>query len=298
MNKDMAKKFSKEVTIGIAAILSLVLLYIGVNYLKGVNLFKPANYYYVACTNVKDINVSSPVFVEGFKIGLVRSISYDYSSVDKIMLEISLDKGMKINKGSYVSIESTLLSGSELHIKLNKYVTEYYKPGDTMEGRVKEGMFSSVENDILPQIAEIMPKIDSILTGLQALVSSPALTHSLNNLESATKQLETSSVQLTAFMKNDVPAIASNLKTTTANLSTFSQELNKLQLEQSINSLNATLGNVQTLTGKLNATDNSLGLLLNDSLLYNNLNRTVLNASDLLFDIKQNPKKYVRFSLF
>jgi phospholipid/cholesterol/gamma-HCH transport system substrate-binding protein len=294
----MAKKFSKEVKIGIAAILSLVLLYIGVNYLKGINLFKPANYYYVACTNVKDINISSPVFVEGFKIGLVRSITYDYSSVDKITLEVSLDKGMKINKGSYVSIESTLLSGSELHIKLNKYVTEYYRPGDTLEGRVKEGVFSSVENDILPQITEMMPKIDSILTGLQALVNNPALMQSLNNLEGATKQLETSSVQLSAFMKNDVPVLAANLQTTTENLSAFSDDLNRLNLKQSINSLNATLENMQTLTGKLNATDNSLGLLLNDSLLYNNLNRTVINASDLLYDIKQQPKKYVRFSLF
>lgn len=294
----MVMKFSKEVKIGIATILSLVLLYIGVNYLKGINLFKPANYYYVACTNVKDINISSPVFVEGFKIGLVRSISYDYSSTDNIILEISLDKGMKINKGSYVSIESTLLSGSELHVKLNRYVTEYFKPGDTMEGRVKSGVFSSVENELLPQVAEMMPKIDSILTGLQALVHNPALTQSLNNLEGATKQLEASSVQLRTFMKNDVPEIASNLKTTTENLSTFSHDLNQLNLKQSINSLNTTLGNVQTLTGKLNATDNTLGLLLNDSLLYNNLNRTIINASDLLYDVKQQPKKYVRFSLF
>ena len=126
----MEKKFSKEVKIGIATILSLVLLYIGVNYLKGINLFKPANYYYVSCKNVKDISISTPVFVDGFKIGLVRSLKYDYASSDKTILEISLDKGMKVNKGSYISIESTLLSGAELNLKLNKYVSEYLKPGD------------------------------------------------------------------------------------------------------------------------------------------------------------------------
>ena len=294
----MMKKFSKEVKIGIATILSLVLLYVGVNYLKGINLFKPANYYYVSCSNVKDITISTPVFVDGFKIGLVRSIEYDYSTANNITLEISLDKGMKINKGSYISIEPSLLSGATLNIKLNTYVTEFLKPGDTLEGRIYGGMMSSVEEDILPMVANMMPKIDSILTGLQALVNSTALTQSLSNLESTTKQLEASSLSLNAFLKNDVPELSSNLKTTTSNLSMFSDNLNKLDLEQSINSLNSTLGNINTMALKLNTRDNSLGLLLNDSSLYNNLNRTMDNASGLLLDVKQNPKRYVRFSLF
>ena len=294
----MSKKFSKEIIIGFVTILSLVLLYIGVNYLKGINMFKPANYFYVSCTNVKDISISTPVFVEGFKIGLVRSIEYDYSSVNKIMLEISLDEGMKINKGSYVSIGSTLLSGAELNIILNTFSGEYLKPGDILEGRIKGGMMSSVEDDILPAVADMLPKLDSILIGLQALVNNPALSQSLNNLEKTTKHLESSSIQLNSFLRKDVPEISAGLKMTTSNLSIFSENLNKLELEQSINNLNSTLGNLNGLTLKLNSTDNSLGLLLNDSLLYINLNRTMENASGLLFDVKQNPKKYVRFSLF
>jgi len=294
----MSKRFSKEIIIGFVTILSLVLLYIGVNYLKGINMFKPANYFYVSCTNVKDISISTPVFVEGFKIGLVRSIEYDYSSVNKIMLEISLDKGMKINKGSYVSIGSTLLSGAELSIILNTFSGEYLKPGEILEARVKGGMMSSVEEDILPAVADLLPKLDSILVGLQALVNNPALSQSLTNLEKTTKQLESSSIQLNSFLRKDVPEISAGLKMTTSNLSLFSENLNKLELEQSINNLNSTLGNLNGLTLKLNSTDNSLGLLLNDSLLYNNLNRTMENASGLLFDFKQNPKKYVRFSLF
>ena len=294
----MENKFSKEIKIGIATILSLVLLYIGINYLKGINLFKPANYYYVSCTNVKDISISTPVFVNGFKIGLVRNIEYDYSSVDNITLEISLDKGMNINKGSYISIGSTLLSGAELSIILNNYSGEYHKPGDTLEGRIKEGMMSSVEDNILPMVTDMMPKIDSILTGLQALVSNQALSRSLDNLERTTNQLEASSIQLNSFLRKDVPEISLNLKTATSNLSTFSSNLNKLELEQSINSLNSTLGNINSLTLRLNSKDNSMGLLLNDTLLYNNLNRTLDNASGLLLDVKQNPKKFVRFSLF
>jgi len=294
----MGTKKSKEVIIGIATILSLTLLYIGINYLKGINLFKPANYYYVSCNFVKDINVSSPVFVEGFKVGLVRSIEYDFSTVDKIILEIRLDRGMKINKGSYVIIESTLLSGAELHLQLNKLVTDYYKPGDMLEGRFKEGMFTSVEDNLLPQLATLFVKLDTILTGIQTLINNTSITQSLSNLENTTAQLEQSSVRINDFLRKDVPDITSGLKNTTDNLSTFSHDLNNLNIEQSVLSLNETLENLQSFSLKLNSKDNTIGLLLNDSLLYNKLNTTIKNASDLLIDIKQNPKKYVRFSLF
>ena len=294
----MKGKFSKEIIIGIVTILSLVLLYIGINYLKGINLFKPANYYYVSCSNVKDINISSPVFVEGFKVGLVRDIVYDYSTVNRITLEIRLDRGMRLNKGSYVTIESTLLSGAELHIRLNKYVTEYYKPGDVLEGRFKEGMLSSVEEQILPQLAGLLPKIDSILTGLQTLVNNQALPQTLSNLEATTAQLETSAIRLNAFLKNDIPQISSGLKETSANLTTFSHNLNQLNFEPTIDSLNATLGNFNALSQRFNSKDNTFGLLLNDTTLYRNLNQVTDNASLLLIDIKQNPRKYLNLSIF
>jgi phospholipid/cholesterol/gamma-HCH transport system substrate-binding protein len=99
-------------------------------------------------------------------------------------------------------------------------------------------------------------------------------------------------------LETDVPIITSNLKTSTQNLVGLSDELKNLNLTQSIHSLNSTLDNLQLTTSKLNSKDNSLGLLMNDTLLYNNLNRTLDNASLLLIDFKANPKRYVRFSLF
>ena len=294
----MKMKFSKEATIGVVSIISLVLLYIGVNYLKGINLFRPANHYYVACSNVKDVTISSPVFVEGFKVGLVRSISYDYSTTGKILVEISLEESMRINKGSYISLEKTLLSGGELHIHLNKYVDEYLKSGDTIEGRSPEDMMASVQEKMLPQIIDLLPKLDSILYSLQILVSHPALSQSLDHIEKTTASLEISSRRLNQLLGNDVPVIASNLKTTTDNFAALSEEMKNLNLKGSIQSLNLTIDNLGQTTMKLNAKDNSLGLLLNDTLLYNNLNETVVNASNLLIDLKQNPKRSVRFSLF
>ena len=267
----MKNVFTKEAKIGLVFIVSLALLYLGINYLKGINLFKPTNHYVVACTNVKGVTVSSPVFVEGFKVGLVREIVYDYDAVDKISIDISLEDHMKINKGSYITIVNSFLGGGELHIHLNKYVDDYLKPGDTIEGRMESDMMQSVQEKILPQVELLLPKIDSILGGLQTLVNHPAL---------------------------DVPGIMSDLKVITGNFADVSTDLKKLDLATTVNAVNATLDNVEQMTRKLNSKDNSMGLLLNDRALYDNLNSTADNASKLLLDLRQNPKRYVHFSVF
>jgi len=294
----MKKKITKEAKIGIATVISLVLLYIGVNYLKGVNLFKPSNYYYVSCNNARGITVSSPVYVDGFKVGLVRSVRYDYESTGKITVTIGLDKGMRVNKGSYVQIESTLLSGAELYIKLNKYVTDYYKPGDTIEGRLKDDLMASIEQDLWPQLTALIPKIDSALTGLQALIDNGALLRSLDNIESLTRRLDASSLRLDNLLRADLPEITLNLKRSTSNLSLFSDQLTTLDLKSSLHKFDATLTDLNSLTRRLNDNNGTLGLLLNDTTLYRNFNVTLGNASELLIDIRQNPKKYINVSLF
>ncbi|MDR1601500.1 MAG: MlaD family protein [Tannerella sp.] len=294
----MKAKFTKEMVIGIVTIISLTLLYVGFNYLKGINLFKSVNYYYVTCSNVKDVVVSSPVFVEGFKVGLVHKIDYDYSTTNKISVEIHLDKGMRINRGSYVTLEKTLLSGAELHIRLNTYVDEYLEPGSTIEGRSQDDMMVAVQTQLLPQLTDMLPKLDSILYGLQTLVNHPSLAQSLAHIEQTTASLEVSSRQLNRLLEQDVPAIAGDLKTTTGNFVELSDNLKRLNLSESVDMLNITLGNLNRTTVKLNATDNSLGLLLNDTLLYNNINQTINNASNLIIDFQQHPRKYIHFSVF
>lgn len=294
----MKSVLTKEAKIGLVSIISLALLYFGINYLKGINLFQPTNYYYVSFTNVKDVTVSSPVFVEGFKVGLVRDIVYDYQTTDKITVEISLDKDMRITKGSYITIVTSFLSGAQLHINLNKHVKEYLKPGATIEGRMTEDMLQSVQEKILPQVEVMLPKIDSILGGLEKLVNHPALAQSLSHIEKTTGNLEASTTQLNALLSRDVPGIVANLKTMTDNFSEVSNHLKGIDLAATVEAVNATLDNLKLTTDKLNSKDNSIGLLLNDKTLYNNLNSTTENASKLLLDLRENPKRYVHFSVF
>ncbi|MCD8042079.1 MAG: MlaD family protein [Tannerellaceae bacterium] len=292
------KFLTKEAKIGIVTIISLVLLYVGINYLKGINLFKPVNHYYVKFDNVKDVTVSSPVFIDGFKVGLVRSITYNYQTTDDITVEVSLDEGMRINVGSYVTIVKSLLSGGELHLQLNKNNPEFYKSGSVLEGRMGDDMLETVQDKILPGVEALLPKVDSILTSLNALLTHPALSQSLTHIERSTANLEQSTRVLNGYLSRDVPVLMDNIKITTDNFADISGQLRDLDLATTVNSINATLDNLTLTTGKLNSADNTLGLLLNDRRLYENLNGTAANASILLQDVKENPKRYVRFSLF
>lgn len=294
----MKTVFTKEAKIGIVSIVSLALLYIGINYLKGVNLFKPVNHYYVAFSNVKGVTVSSPVFVEGFKVGLVREISYDYDTTGKITVLVSLEDKMRINKGSYITVVNSFLGGAELHIHLNTFVDDYFHSGDTIEGRMESDLMAFVQENLLPGIEQMMPKLDSILGGLQTLVNHPALAQSLAHVEQTTASLEHSSRRLDQMLAKDVPVIVENLKGITANFESVSGQLKDLDLSGTMRTVNATLANLKLTTDKLNSEDSSLGLLLNDRQLYDNLNGTMENASLLLLDLREHPKRYVHFSLF
>jgi phospholipid/cholesterol/gamma-HCH transport system substrate-binding protein len=290
--------FSKEVKIGVATVASLLLLYVGVNYLKGINLFHPSNYYYVTFSNVKDLTVSTPVFIDGFKVGLVRSLQYDYEQPKGITVEVYLDDELKIPKGSYVVLAHTLLSGAELHIHPNIYLTSTLASGDTLEGRIGEDMLTTVQNELLPNLETLFTRLDSILAGLQMVINHPALSQSLEHIERTTSNLESSAGMLNGMLERDVPVILGNLRTTTDNFNFVSSQLRDMNFAATLQSVDLTLATLKMTTDKLNSKNNTLGLLLNDNSLYENLNQTSLHAADLLLDLRERPKRYVRFSLF
>ena len=294
----MKKGLSREAKIGLITIIGLFLLYFGMNFLKGVDIFTPTNYYFVKFKNVSELQKSAPVYVDGFKVGLVNDILYDYENNEDFLVQISLDKSMKIETGTYVQISTGFTTGASLNIYLNKHVETYHSPGDTLEGRNVSGLMDIVSSEIVPQVTDLLPKIDSILTGLQLLITHPALASSFDHIERTTANLEKSTAQLNAMMSRDLPQIISNFNTISADFTEVSAELKKIEFEGTMRSVDSAIKNLDRMTQQMNSKDNSLGLLLNDRQLYDNLNETAFNASNLMFDLKENPKRYVHFSLF
>jgi phospholipid/cholesterol/gamma-HCH transport system substrate-binding protein len=292
------KKISREAKIGLITLIGLFLLYFGLNFLKGVDVFKPTNRYYVKFNNVSELQKSSPVFVDGFKVGLVNEIIYNYRSNEGILVEIALDKSMKIETGSYVKASASLTAGGSLSIVLNKHVTSYYSPGDTLEGHYPVGVMEKVSENIVPQIEIMLPKLDSILTGLQALVNNPALSRSMEYVEQSTGNLSKATSQLNKILSNDFPLIVSNFKTVSSDLTDVSRNLKKINFEATMNQVETTLKNLDKMTQQMNGKDNTLGVLLNDIKLYDNHNAASENAAILVLDIKEKPKRYVHFSIW
>jgi phospholipid/cholesterol/gamma-HCH transport system substrate-binding protein len=287
----------KEVKIGLIGVLALLILYYGINYLKGINLFQSSNFYYVEYSNINGLAGSSPVYANGYKIGTVRQIEYNYQKPGNVTVMVEVEKEMRVPKGSYGELVSEMLGTVKMNLILEKG-NSYYNPGDTLKGVVDNGLVGVAQDELLPQVEKLLPKMDSILTSLNKLMADPALAKTINNAEAISANLKSTTASLNHFMNNDLQKIGYNLNVITTNFADISGELKSINYKETFTKIDSTLYNVQMLTSKLNRKDNSLGLLFNDATLYNNLSSTTANASLLLEDLKSNPKRYVHFSLF
>ena len=189
----MKRYFSKEALIAITVIISLCILYFGIEYLKGINLFKPANFYYAKFEKVDGLAVSAPVTINGFQVGQVREINYDYEKND-ISVLLSLNKDLRIPKESNVKLSVDMLGTAQLVLTLSD-ATEYYNVGDEIPTGVVAGLMDAI-GGALPQVNNLLPKIDSILTSINTILANPALNNSVSRLDGITADLQSSSNDL------------------------------------------------------------------------------------------------------
>ena len=290
--------------IGLLVIVALVILYFGINFLKGVNIFKAANYYYASYNNVEGLAVSVPVTLNGYKVGLVREIQYDFARPGHVTVEMSLDKSLKLPAGSTATLGSDLLGTASISLQLGNPSDGFYNVGDTIPGHLNSGMMAALSENLLPAVNAIVPKVDTLLTSLNTLVADPALVTSIRRLDDITaqlnatlRQLNQATAQLTPVARN-VKSITENVDTITSDLAVVTGHLREAPIDSLVNDLQATVANLNELTAQLNNPDSSVGKLLNDPALYDNLNSTVASLDSLFVDIKRNPKRYISIKVF
>lgn len=209
-----------------------------------------------------------------------------------------MDEAMKIPTGSHAELVTEMLGTVKMNLHFNLDSQTYYTEKDTLPGVANTGILGEAEKTLLPQMKQMMPKLDSILVSLNKLLGDPALENTLHNAEQLTASLNATSRQLNTLMKTDVPELTNNVTEITQNLKVITNNLKDVNYASTFMKVDSTLNNVRLLTDKLNRKDNSLGLLMNDSALYYNLNASTANAAALLEDLKAHPKRYVHFSLF
>lgn len=291
-------KRKKEVQIGLLAILAIALAYVGINFLKGIEIFKKSTTYYAHFDNLNSVTVATPVLVSGFKVGTVRSVSFDYARGYGATVELSLDPHVRITPQSQVRIKMNPLSGSELILQIGPKGTQVLAEGDTIPSISPQGDLLSVATDkILPEVANMMPTINATLERLNALLNDKNIDSTLLGLNLASQQLHGMVAGLNQTTHRLDPVI-SNVGQMTSNLATFSGQLSSMHLDSLMLSLQSTTAQLQQVSQQLRSKDNTAGLLLNDPALYIRLDSLVRSADHLMRDLKENPKRYVRLSIF
>lgn len=291
----------REIKIGIAFVVGMFLLFFGIRFLKGFNIFKPSNIYTVVFDDVTGLTVSSPVLLNGHKVGIVSALKVNPNNFKQIVVEVTMDKEVSITKGSVLNMEASMLGTSSLLLELNARTKEFASHSDTLQGVNKLGMLDAVQKDMLPQVTSMLPKMDSILVGLVAVANHPALVASLQNVNETTKNLQTATRELNTMMvqlNKQMPTITSNLSVSSGDISAMTKRMNQLEFEKTFAKMDSTMANVERMTRRFNERNNSMGLLLNERALYDSLNIAVGNMSALLEDVKKNPKKYINVKVF
>ena len=294
------KFFTKEVKIALTAIAGIVVLFYGMQFLKGLNLFSSEAAYYVAFDDVSGLSASSPVYANGYRVGVVKSLNYDYNPQGKIIAELDLNKNMRVPRGSHAELASDLLGNIKINLILGEDPLNIISLGDTISGDQEKGVMSKV-GDMIPVVEKMLPKLDSIMASLNTLLADPALRNTLHNVEGMTGNLNATSAELkmlSASLNKEVPALMAKTNGVLDNTQQLTGNLAAIDIAGMTAKVNETLANVQQMTDKLNSNEGTLGLLMRDPTLYQNLTSTVASADSLLTDLKARPKRYVHFSVF
>lgn len=299
----MRKILNKEFKIGLCVIIALFVLFFGIQFLKGVSIFKPANYYYVIYDNVDGLTPNAAVNLNGYKVGQVTAVDILYERQGQIAVTLSLEKKLQLPKGTIAQLKTGLLGTTTISLDLG-HATEHYTKGDTIPGAAADGLMSQFSEQLLPSVNNIIPQIDSLLVNINRVAGNPALMTAVDNigqtavlLHGTVQNIKTATGTLPDIIA-DVNELTASLKRFSSNIANLSDSLSSAQIQSLVKDLQNTAGNLSAFSDKLNSEDGNLGQFINGSGLYENLNNAVADLDSLLKDIKQNPKRYVQIKVF
>lgn len=293
-------KYTKEIKIALVSIVGIVVLFIGMQFLKGLSVFSNDNSLYVAFSDATGLSQSAPVYANGYRVGVVKALNYDYDPQGKIIAEVGLDKMMRVPRGSKAELASDLLGNIKINIILADDPLNMLESGDTISGGAEQGLMTRL-GGMMPAVEAILPKLDSIMHSLNVLLADPALRNTLHSVEGMTANLDATSRELhslSASLNKEVPGMMQKTNGVLDNTQTLTYNLSQVDVAQMMAKVDQTLKNVQEMTDKLNSNEGTLGLLMRDPQLYRNLTATAADADSLLVDLKAHPKRYVHFSVF
>lgn len=293
-------KYAREIKVGLLAVVAIFLLYFGLNFLKGVNIFSSTNTYFGKFSNLNGLVEQSPVYVRGYKVGQVDKIVYDFKSDIPFVVTFSINRDIELPQGTELALVSDgLLSGSALQLNIPiAPESKLFASHDTLPTIVVPGLVENLQQGLLTHVDSAVGRIDSLVAVVTAQLEGEHLKNTLANVDKVTSDLRLTSQDLKVLMHTRVPNIIDNVDSVMTDVKIVSAQLSALDLKATMGKVDGAVDNVNSLLESINTNEGTLGLLLNDKELYVSLNKTVGSADSLLVDLKAHPKRYVHFSLF
>ena len=305
----MKIQLSREIKIGIFFILILFSIFVVLNFLKSQDIFKKSNSYYIVYEDVEGLTATSHVFIKGLKVGSVENIKFNEQS-GQFLIKISLKEKYHLPQHSAAEIFSTDIMGNKAIRLILSQDTQYMQSGDTLAASSASGIVATITNELMP----LKNKLDTLVTALNVTVgalnnvlntetqanliaSIASLRQNLHHLQQLTSTLAKEQGAIQNIVQNADNFIAElqksgkNISQTMEHLAQFTDSLRSADIKASIAHLNAMLQQANNPNG-------SVGKLLHDGSLYNNINRTISHLDSLIVAIQANPKKYIKISVF
>ncbi len=291
---------NKQLKLGIIFVISVVLLFWGINYLKGKNIFDSSKEFYVIYEKVGGLRKSNAVFINGFKIGVVSDIYFHPNHSGDIVVKFTVQSDFPFSKNSKIMLENRNIMGDKSLVIKIEPGENLALTGDTLRGEIESSMTDVLQNEMIPlkdKISHLVATIDLTMNDIKEIMNQKNKTNIGIILEKMTKtfgQLNKITAGFNTFFdgnKNKLSHIINNLDSISTNLTGITDSLNHSNLKQTIKDLNIILAEISSGKG-------SLGKMVKDPKVYNNLNKTLKEMYALIKDLKLNPSRYVNFSLF
>lgn len=289
-------KYSRELKVGVLAIICLVILYFGFNFLKGVNIFSPTKVYVGQFDRMNGLTAQSPVYIKGYQVGLVEAIQYDFSRTPAFTVLVSIDKQIVLPRGTQMALVSDgLLGGGAIELQLPALMNRAmpHQDGDTLMTQIVPGLMDNLQTGLLAQLDSVLTEATNLLATLNNEVEQGSLHATLQNIERITKDLTVSSRDIRQLTHAQLPELMHKVDNTVEGLQTIVTDVQSADIQSIMLSLDSTIA---VLNQALQSEEGTLGLLLNDTQLHDNLNTTlrnldaaVLNVDTIVQSIKARP---------
>ncbi len=293
---------AREIKVGILAAVCIFLLFFGLNFLKGVNIFSPTNSYHGVFYNLHGLEEQAAVYIRGHKVGQVDKIHYDFTRDSAFTIDISIAKDVALPQGTQMALISDgMLGGMAIELQMASSEDADHSViahGTFLPTTYVPGLVESLQGELLVHVDEAIQGIDSLVAQLRGQVDGDHLKNTLHNVDRISGDLTGVSANLKHLMNKQVPGIVNNADTAIANLNTIVADLKQADLAATVARVDTAVDGVTALIADVRSPEGTIGQLLYNKSLYNHIDATVVSADSLLVDLKAHPKRYVHFSLF